>query len=100
MALYEYSCDNCGNVFEKRMPMSEVKQRLKCPSCGKQAKKVLGSFAFVSSSSGGIGDGPAPWDDDGGMGMPDMGGMGMPDMGGMGMPGMGGGDFDFGDDDF
>ena len=86
MALYEYNCPHCGTTFEKRMPMSEVKQRAACPKCKKMAKKTFGNFAVVGGSKAGFGDGPAPSDDDD-EGMDDMDGLdesGMPDMGGLG----------------
>lgn len=66
MALYEYACAACGTRFEKRMPMSAVVQTMKCEKCGKQARKVIGNFAVVGVTEAGIGDGPAPWDSDGG----------------------------------
>jgi putative FmdB family regulatory protein len=81
MALYEYHCQACGTRTEKRMPMSAVQQKIKCPHCGKQAKKLIGQFAFVGRAESSLGDGPAPWDDMGGgddddFGMGDMGDMG------------------------
>lgn len=79
MALYEYQCADCSTRTEKRMPMAEVKQSIPCPKCGKDAKKMIGQFAVVGIADAGFGDGPAPWDADGG--------------------GMGGDD-DFGMDDF
>ena len=66
MALYEYHCPACGKRTEKRMPMSDVLQFVPCGSCGKQAKKVIGNFAVVGRAEASIGDGPAPWDSDGG----------------------------------
>ena len=66
MALYEYGCPSCKTVFEKRMPMTDVVQLMKCPNCGKQAKKTMGSFAVVGRAESSLGDGPAPWDSDGG----------------------------------
>jgi len=57
------------------MPMSDVLQAIKCPKCGKQARKTIGSFAVVGVSDADFGDGPAPWDSDGG-GDDDFGGMG------------------------
>jgi len=66
MALYEYLCPACGARTERRMPMSDVLQLVPCSVCGKQAKKVIGNFAVVGVSEGGLGDGPAPWDDGGG----------------------------------
>ncbi len=66
MALYEYQCVACGTRTEKRMPMSDVVQSIACPKCGKTATKMIGQFAVVGISEPSIGDGPAPWDDDGG----------------------------------
>jgi putative FmdB family regulatory protein len=66
MALYEYHCPGCGARFDKRMPMSDVLQLVPCPTCGKQARKTIGNFAFVGRAEEGLGDGPAPWDSDGG----------------------------------
>lgn len=74
MALYEYRCPDCGTSTDRRMPMSDVLQVIPCPSCGKQARKVLGGFAVVGIAEAGIGDGPAPWDDDGFDGGDDFGG--------------------------
>jgi putative FmdB family regulatory protein len=66
MALYEYRCSACGTRTEKRMPMSDVLQFVPCASCGKQAQKVIGSFAVLGRAEASIGDGPAPWESDGG----------------------------------
>lgn len=66
MALYEYVCGACGARFEKRMPMSEVVQVLPCTACGKPARKAIGQFAVTGVATADAGDGPAPWDDDGG----------------------------------
>ncbi len=76
MALYEYLCPACGARTERRMPMTDVLQRIPCPKCGKQAQKAIGGFAVVGLASASIGDGPAPWDDggdgdDGGFGASD-----------------------------
>ncbi len=48
------------------MPMSDVLQVVPCASCGKQARKVIGGFAVVGRAEASLGDGPAPWDGDGG----------------------------------
>jgi putative FmdB family regulatory protein len=82
MALYEYACAACGTRTEKRMPMADALQAIKCPKCGKQAKKAIGGFAVVGRADASMGDGPAPWDD-GGMDDGGMGG-GMDDFGGHG----------------
>jgi putative FmdB family regulatory protein len=67
MALYEYVCESCSAVTERRMSMNDVLAHIECPSCGKTAKKSWGSFAVVGRAEAGMGDGPAPWDE-GGMG--------------------------------
>ncbi len=68
MALYEYQCPACGKRIEKRMPMSDALQLIPCPDpqCDSQARKVIGNFALVGRAEAGVGDGPAPWEDDGG----------------------------------
>lgn len=52
MPIYEYTCRDCGNDFEKlvRSPLSS--DEVECPSCrSKETKKKLSTFA--SKSSGG-----------------------------------------------
>jgi putative FmdB family regulatory protein len=65
MALYEYLCRACGTRSERRMPMSDVLQRIKCPQCGKQAEKLIGNFAIIGGAGPAATDGPAPWESDG-----------------------------------
>lgn len=65
MALYEYQCPDCGERFEKRMPMGDALQLVPCPACDSQARKVIGNFAVVGRAEAGVGDGPAPWEDGG-----------------------------------
>lgn len=86
MALYEYVCTSCSARTEKRMPMSDVLQIIPCGKCGKQARKVIGGFAVVGRAEASLGDGPAPWDSDGGGddGGDDMGGGHSHDFGGHG----------------
>jgi hypothetical protein len=63
--------------------MSDVLQLIPCPKCGKQAKKTMGSWAVVGGAQASTGDGPAPWDSDGGDDGGDLGDLGgMPDFGG------------------
>jgi putative FmdB family regulatory protein len=83
MALYEYLCPYCNTRTEKRMPMSDVLQLIPCSHCGQQARKVIGGFAVVGISSPSVGDGPAPWDSDGGDAGGDLG-LGGDDFGGHG----------------
>jgi putative FmdB family regulatory protein len=41
MPIYEYSCETCGNRFEKLMRRSDAESAIAaaCPSCGKQDLK-------------------------------------------------------------
>lgn len=66
MALYEYLCNKCGARFERRMSMSDVLQVVPCTACDGQARKTLGGFAVVGRAQSSPGDGPAPWESDGG----------------------------------
>jgi len=37
MPIYEYRCQRCDNVFEKKMPMKEKsKTRIVCPECSSE----------------------------------------------------------------
>ena len=54
--------------------MSDVLQLVPCGQCGKQARKAIGGFALVGRADESFGDGPAPWDDDGGDGGDEFGG--------------------------
>jgi len=51
--LYEYSCDNCGNQFEKRVP-TEDRNSVTCPECGKLARK---KFSLVNATFTWVQDG-------------------------------------------
>jgi putative FmdB family regulatory protein len=37
MAVYVYVCKECGNDFEKQMPISEFVSEFECPKCGAKA---------------------------------------------------------------
>ena len=52
MPTYEYSCDGCGNAFEKFEPMTSRPSK-KCPKCGKTAKRVIsGGAGFLFKGQG------------------------------------------------
>jgi putative FmdB family regulatory protein len=38
---YDYVCE-CGEQFERVSSMAEMKSKLKCPVCGKMAKRAIG----------------------------------------------------------
>lgn len=42
MPRYDYVCDACGNEFEREFSMADMKHKLKCPSCGKMARRAIG----------------------------------------------------------
>ena len=65
MALYEYRCQQCETTFEKRMPMTEVLEFVPCPSCGGQAKKLMGTFVVVGRAEPSEADKPPPWEREG-----------------------------------
>ena len=46
MPTYEYECEECGKVFDKVHKMTE-KPRVKCPKCGRRAKKLIGTGAGI-----------------------------------------------------
>jgi len=45
MALYEYRCRTCDDVFEVRRPMSEAGAAAACPSGHADTVKLLSMFA-------------------------------------------------------
>ena len=49
MPLYDYECKECGKKFEDFRSLKE-RATAPCPSCGKQAEKVLSSFFTVRST--------------------------------------------------
>ena len=40
MPVYEYKCE-CGNIFEKNVPLAEYKEPQPCPECGKLCEKQV-----------------------------------------------------------
>ncbi|HYT72079.1 MAG TPA: zinc ribbon domain-containing protein [Gemmatimonadales bacterium] len=52
MPTYEYKCPN-GHRFEKFFPTMHLEQREKCPTCGKQAERLIsGGAGLVFKGSG------------------------------------------------
>ena len=56
MALYEYRCRTCDDVFEVRRPMSEAGTPAPCPAGHADTVKLLSMFARTGSAVGA----PAP----------------------------------------
>jgi putative FmdB family regulatory protein len=56
MPLYEYRCNECGEVFEKMVRFSEADQKPACPTCNSpDTSKKLSTVAIGSSLSGSSG---------------------------------------------
>ena len=56
MPIYEYSCDDCGNKFEKFVRRSVEADAIRCPSCGQDhIRTEFSTFAArtANPSSGG-----------------------------------------------
>jgi putative FmdB family regulatory protein len=52
MPTYEFKCP-AGHVFEKFYPTMTHKRRVKCPTCGKVAERLIsGGAGFVFKGSG------------------------------------------------
>lgn len=50
MPVYTYSCDECGEKFEKVLPMSRASEPSECPECGKDAERTV-SGVFENNST-------------------------------------------------
>ncbi|MDA8018912.1 MAG: zinc ribbon domain-containing protein [Thermoanaerobaculia bacterium] len=52
MPLYEYRCQECGELFEILQTVDADARGVRCPACGTQrAKRQLSTFAASTSSS-------------------------------------------------
>jgi putative FmdB family regulatory protein len=53
MPLYEYFCESCNTVFEALKSVSASAQPAKCPTCGREAGRIMPtSFASMSRIQG------------------------------------------------
>jgi putative FmdB family regulatory protein len=53
MPIYEYVCTDCDSKFEKIRPVSCATEPAPCPTCQKDAGRVLSRFAcFTTDDSG------------------------------------------------
>jgi putative FmdB family regulatory protein len=49
--MYQFSCRDCGQGFEKKLPMSQADAQQDCPGCGgENTKKVFGAIAIGGTS--------------------------------------------------
>ncbi len=47
MPMYQFSCRDCGQGFEKRLRMSQASSQQECPDCGSQnTRKVFGAVSI------------------------------------------------------
>jgi putative FmdB family regulatory protein len=54
MPLYEYTCRDCGESFEKIVRFSEADQLPNCPACGQEnTRKKISAGAVIGAPSGG-----------------------------------------------
>ena len=52
MAIYEYSCQQCGQQFQARRSMKDADSPIDCPKCGNpKAKRGLSLFFAANGSS-------------------------------------------------
>jgi len=52
MPIYEFKCKKCGNIFEQLVFSSNRKDKVICPSCGKEdILRIFSSFSSKSSGS-------------------------------------------------
>lgn len=54
MPIYEYKCNDCGNIFEILTTSSNVVEKIQCSKCkSEQVDKVIsaGSFRLTSGTS-------------------------------------------------
>jgi putative FmdB family regulatory protein len=60
MPLFEYQCQDCGQVFEVFTQQPEPSATAKCPACGKtNVERVLSPFSRTTSSGSCSAAGPS-----------------------------------------
>ena len=52
MPIYEYTCPNCQNIFEKWLKFSESTENAPCPKCASRAQRIISNTAFVLKGGG------------------------------------------------
>lgn len=53
MPIYEYTCGNCEESFDKIVRFSEADQIPACPTCGeKETRKKISAGAVIGGASG------------------------------------------------
>jgi putative FmdB family regulatory protein len=59
MAVYEYRCRTCDDLFEVRRPMSESDAPAACPQGHPDTVRLLSVFASAGTAVGASGDMPS-----------------------------------------
>ncbi|MCB8981102.1 MAG: zinc ribbon domain-containing protein [Ardenticatenaceae bacterium] len=53
MPMYDFACRECGEVFEKKLKMSESSDPQICPTCGSgDTRRHMSSTAFAVAGGG------------------------------------------------
>jgi putative FmdB family regulatory protein len=53
MPVYEYYCEQCESVFEALRPLRESDRPAACPSCGREAERIMPTaFATMAVKEG------------------------------------------------
>jgi len=58
MPLYTYECEECGNIFDMHLRLSEIESQPACEECGGFAKRI------ITLGHGGIQDDHPVWLDE------------------------------------
>ncbi len=53
MPIYEYVCSDCGLKFELLRSFSEADKETSCPSCKKNAERIISACASFSKNESG-----------------------------------------------
>jgi len=52
MPLYEYECGECGERFERLVPLAEARRGMECPRCrSKSVRKLMSVFVRAGGQS-------------------------------------------------
>jgi len=47
MPIYEFTCEQCGAIFDELLSLSKARSKVSCPSCGSsQTKRNLTGFGL------------------------------------------------------
>jgi len=52
MPIYEYACENCGEITEKLVGISGDNTKTECAKCGSEASKIMSASAFHLKGGG------------------------------------------------